>query len=110
MYILNLSNIYTVIGALMITILLIVLGKEFKKSLLPLIGLSIFLVLILMHALQLWVLEQEIYKVMVTRSITVEAILIFLLYISYLWIDDIEAKEKHKKSIDNSLDWFWKKI
>ena len=33
MYILNLSNIYTVIGALMITILLIVLGKEFKKSL-----------------------------------------------------------------------------
>ena len=110
MYILNLSNIYTVIGALMITILLIVLGKEFKKSLLPLIGLSIFLVLILMHALQLWVLEQEIYKVMVTRSITVEAIIIFLLYISYLWIDDIEAKEKHKKSIDNSLDWFWKKI
>lgn len=110
MYILNLSNPYIVIGTLMSTILLIILGREFKKSLLPLVGLFIFLLSILIHAFQLGMLEQEIYKIMVTRSITVEAIMIFLLYMSYLWIDDIEAKEKHKKSIDNSLDWFWKKV
>ena len=41
---------------------------------------------------------------------SIEAIMILLSYISYLWVDDIEAKEKNKKSIDNSLDWFWKKI
>ena len=110
MYILNLSNPYTIIGTLMVTILLIIFGKELKKSLVPLIGLSIFLGLILIHTFQLAALTEEMYKIMVTKSITVEAVMIFLLYISYLWIDDMEAKEKHKKSIDNSLDWFWKQV
>lgn len=110
MYILNLSNPYTIIGALMATIAVIILGREFKKSLVLAIGLGIFLTLISIHTFQLAVVEDAIYKTIVTRSITVETIMIFLLYISYLWIDDIEAKEKNRKSIDNSLDWFWKKV
>jgi len=39
-----------------------------------------------------------------------DLIFILLSFISYLWIDDIEAKVKKKKSIDNSLDWFWNKV
>ena len=55
-------------------------------------------------------LIDEFYKAMVTKSLGVDAIMIFLSYIAYLWVDDIETKEKNKKSIDNSLDWFWKKV
>lgn len=110
MYILNLSNGYTIIGALMITLLFIIFGKEFKKSLITAVGLILFLVALLIHTVQLTMIVDTVYKSIVTISMSVEAIMIFLLYISYLWIDDIEAKAKHKKSIDNSLEWFWKKI
>lgn len=110
MYILNLSSPYTIVGALMITLLCIILGKEFKKSLLPAIGLILFLIILLIHTFQLTVLIDAAYRNIVTISMTVDALMIFLLYISYLWVDDIEAKAKNKKSIDNSLEWFWKKI
>lgn len=110
MYIVDLSRPYTIIGALMLTLLFIILGKEFKKSLLPAIPLFLFLILLLIHTFQSTVLTDLVYKSMVTVSMGVDACMIFLSYISYLWVDDIETREKNKKSIDNSLDWFWKKI
>lgn len=109
MYIVDLSNPYAIVMALMFTVLFIILGREFKKSILPAICLGVFLVLILIHTFQSFAVA-EAYKAMLTKSISIDAIMIFLSYISYLWVDDIEAKEKNKKSIDNSLDWFWKKV
>lgn len=110
MYIVNLTEPAAILIALAITVLAIILGKEFKKSIIPAICLFIFLSLILMHIFQLTALTDEYYRTMVTRSLAVDAIMIFLSYIAYLWVDDIEAKEKNKKSIDNSLEWFWKKV
>lgn len=110
MYIINLSNPTSILIALLFTTLCIILGKEFKKSIIPAISLGVFLVLILMHLFQSFTLQNEIYKAILTKSISIDAIMIFLSYISYMWVDDIESKEKNKKSIDNSLDWFWKKI
>ena len=110
MYILNLTMPYAIIGALMITVLFIILGREFKKSLLPVIPLALFLTLLVIHTFQLTLLTDIIFRRIVIRSMAIEAIMILLSYISYLWVDDIEAREKNKKSIDNSLDWFWKKI
>ena len=48
--------------------------------------------------------------VVTMRSITFDLVFVFLSFISYLWIDDIEARAKNKKSLDNSLDWLWKKV
>ena len=110
MYILNLSEPLTIIGALMVTLLCIILGKEFKKSVLPAISLFLFLTLLVIHTYQSTVVTDLAYQSIVTVSMCVDACMIFLSYISYLWVDDIETKEKNKKSIDNSLEWFWKKI
>lgn len=110
MYIINLSNPYATVIALMFTVLCVILGKELKKSIIPAICLGVFLVLILIHTFQSLALTDAIYKAMVTKSLGVDAIMIFLSYIAYLWVDDIETKEKNKKSIDNSLEWFWKKV
>lgn len=109
MYILNFTEPSAIVIALLVTVLFIILGKEFKKSLLPAICLVMFLGIILIHAFQSVVLVDAYYKAMATKSLGVDAIMIFLSYVSYLWVDDIEAKEKNKKSIDNSLEWFWKK-
>jgi len=110
MYILNLSEPLTIIGALMITLLFIILGKELKKSMLPAIPLFVFLILLVIHTFQTTILIETAYKLIVTRSIIADAVMVFLSYISYLWIDDIETKQKAQKSIDNSLEWFWKKV
>ncbi len=110
MYIVNLTEPYVIVMALLITVLFIILGKEFKKSWLPAICLILFLILILTHVFQTVVLTDTYYKIIATQSLGTDAIMIFLSYIAYLWVDDIEAKEKNKKSIDNSLDWFWKKV
>ena len=110
MYILNLSNPYAIMIALMVTLLCIILGKEFKKSAIPAIVLGVFLLLILVHTFQSFAVTDELQRAMVTRSLGIDAIMIFLSYIAYLWVDDIETKEKNKKSIDNSLEWFWKKV
>ena len=106
MYIVNLSQPHAIVGALMFTLLFVVLGKEFKKSILPAITLFLFLTLLIIHTFQSTVLTDVTYKSMVTVSMGVDACMIFLSYISYLWVDDIETKAKNKKSIDNSLDWF----
>lgn len=110
MYILDLTNPTAMLICLLVTLLSIILGKEFKKSYIPVITLSIFLVSILIHSFQSIVLVEAYYKTIATKSLAIDAVMILLSYFAYLWVDDIEAKEKNKKSIDNSLEWFWKKV
>ena len=109
-YVLNFTNPYTTLIGLLFALVLIILGKEFKKSVLPAIGLLLFLTSILVHVFQSITITDILLKAIATKSIIVDALLIFLLYISYMWIDDMEAKHKNKKSIDNSLEWFWKQV
>lgn len=45
-----------------------------------------------------------------SRCIVIDFLFVLITFFSYLWVDDIESKFKGTKSIDNSLDWFWKKI
>ena len=110
MYILNLSNPLVLLAGLLIYIVLITLGKEFKKSALPAASLTVFLLALLVYGIQLAFVGTEIERQLIMRCVGYDAILIFLSYISYLWIDDLEAKERNLKSIDNSLDWFWNKV
>ena len=110
MYILDLTQPLATLIALIVTVIFIVLGRKLKKSYIIVIGLALFLVLILIHTFQSIIVPDIYYKVIATKSLAVDAIMILLSYFAYLWVDDIEAKEKNKKSIDNSLEWFWKKI
>lgn len=44
------------------------------------------------------------------HCIAIDLVLLLLVFISYLWIDDIISKKKKIKSYDDSLSWFWNKI
>ena len=44
------------------------------------------------------------------KCIALDLLFILITFFAYLWVDDIEAKANNIKSIDNSLDWFWKEI
>lgn len=112
MFIIDITNVVTLLLLLLATVLLIFLSYELKKSYIVAIPLFAFLLLLIMHVIQLMTLPIE-YSYMsstLTWCIVLDFAFIFISFLSYLWVDDIEAKKDNKKSIDDSLDWFWKEV
>ncbi len=112
MFIFDISNPLTLILMLVATVLLIFLSQEIKKSYITAITLFVYLVILVVHVTQIATLSEE-FRYMITtlsRCIAIDFVFVLITFFSYLWVDDIEAKASGKKSIDNSLDWFWKKV
>lgn len=112
MFIFNVSNAITLILLLVATILLIFLSQELKKSYIVGIALIFYLFLLLIHVFQLVTLSETYAYLSTTLSwcVIIDFAFIAITFFSFLWVDDIEAKALNKKSIDNSLDWFWKEL
>lgn len=112
MFIIDITNPLTIFLIIIGTVLLIFLAQELKKSYIVAIPLFIFLILLIIHVIQIITVSEE-YRYIITtvsRCIAIDFVLILITFFAYLWVDDIEAKANNKRSIDNSLDWFWKKI
>ena len=112
MFLFDISNSLTLLLMLAATVLLMFLSKEIKKSYINAISLFAYLVILVVHVAQIATLSEEFRYVLPTlaRCIVIDFIFVLVTFFSYLWVDDIETKTKGKKSIDNSLDWFWKKV
>ena len=108
----NFTNVATMLLTLVVFLLALVLSKETKKSGIIATMLSVFLIILVCHAVELGTISNitEEMHYAITRSILVDFVFIFLSFTSYLWIDEIQAKVENIKSIDNSLDWFWKRV
>lgn len=112
MFIFDISNPLTLILMLAATVLLIFLAQEVKKSYVAAIMLFAYLIILVVHVAQIATLSEE-FRYMITtlsRCIAIDFVFVLITFFSYLWVDDIEAKVSGKKSIDNSLDWFLKKV
>ena len=99
------------VGALLF-VLVLILAKETKRSSIIAIMLFAFTILLILHTIT-FLTNAPLTKEDVSNliySMVFDLIFVLITFISYLWIDDIEAKEKKKKSMDNSLNWFWEKI
>lgn len=108
----NFTNPITAFLGLILFVLVLFLGKETHKSIIPAVMLFIFLAILVGHAIELFVINEmteTIYK-SITSSLVFDFVFVFLSFISYLWTDDIQAKVEKKRSIDDSLNWFWAKI
>lgn len=113
MYIFDVTNPMTLVLLLVATVLLIFLGKEIKKPHAPAIALILFLILVVVHSVQLATIPETNYEEIrstLLGCLSVDLIMIFVTFFGYLWVDDIAARFYKKKSIDNSLDWFWNKV
>ena len=113
MYIFDISNPITLVLLLAVTILLLFLGKEIKKPFVPAIPLICFLLLMVGHAIQLAQIPQNddgTFRGLLILCLGIDAVMVFISFIGYLWVDDIATKFYKKKSVDNSLDWFWKSV
>lgn len=110
--IIDVSNPITLLLLVLATALLIFLAQEVKKSYVVAIPLFAFLIMLVGHVVQVSTLSEDIQNLATTlyRCIAIDFIFILITFFAYLWVDDIEAKANNIKSIDNSLDWFWKEI
>lgn len=99
------------VGALLF-VLVLILAKETKRSSIIAIMLFAFTILLILHTITFLtnatLAKEDVSNLIYTMVF--DLIFVLIAFISYLWIDDIEAKEKKKKSMDNSLNWFWEKI
>ncbi|MCI9016940.1 MAG: hypothetical protein HFJ53_07250 [Clostridia bacterium] len=112
MYFINVTQPWSLLISLCGILGLLYLGKVCKNSKLNLIPLAAYLIILVTHAIQfltLSVQDAEI-AILLGRCLLVDFIMILLTYIIYLWVDDIETKAKNKKSINNCIEWFWKKV
>ena len=112
MFIFDISNPLTLILMLAATVLIIFLAQEVKKSYVAAIMLFAYLVILIVHVAQIATLSEE-FRYMITtlsRCIAIDFVFVSITFFSYLWVDEIEARAIGKRSIDNSLDWFWKKV
>lgn len=112
MFIFDISSPLTLLLMLAATVLLIFLAQEIKKSSVGAIALFGYLIILIIHVVQM-VTQPEEYRYLIStlsKCIVIDFVFVLITFFAYLWVDDIEARATGKKSIDNSLDWFWKKI
>ena len=109
---LNITNPLTILLITLAVGLLIFLGQEVKKSVAVAIPLFAFLILLVVHVGQIATMPATNPEVIGTlyRCVALDFLYILITFFAYLWVDDIEAKANNIKSIDNSLDWFWKEV
>ena len=112
MFIFDLTNPLTLLLVVLATALLIFLGQEIKRSSIAIIPLIAFLGLLIIHVVQVSTLSEEFSNLAGTiyKCIALDFLFILITFFSYLWVDDLEARKNNIRSIDNSLDWFWKEI
>lgn len=108
----NFAEPYAIIVALVLFLLVLFLGKESKKSILPAIMLGVFLIIIAGHSVELSMTDANLIEMqsVIAKCIAVDFVFVLLSFFSYLWIDEMETKSNKKKSIDDSLRWFWSKV
>ena len=112
MFVFDISNPLTLLLMLAVTILIIFLSQEIKKSYIGAIVLFLYLIILIVHVAQIATLSEEFRDLLPTlsRCVVIDFIFVLVTFFSYLWVDDIETKVNGKKSYDNSLEWFWKKV
>ena len=112
MFIFDISNPLTLLLMLAATVLLIFLAQEVKKSAVAAVVLFAYLLLLIIHVAQVATLSEEFRYMLSTlsRCVVIDFIFVFISFFFFFCVDDMETKKFGKKSFDNSLDWFWKKV
>lgn len=99
-------DIKILLVTLAIILICIALAKDLKNPYIV-IGILGFSLTLLVSSYLTLDLVSDAMKFKVYMSIAVEYFLILMTYITYLWIDDINARALNIKTYDDSLVWLW---
>ena len=91
MIIINISDYISLLLITIFTGLMVYLGKETKKSIIPGAMLVVYLILLVVYAVQLMInngQDLEIARIL-NNCLMINFMLIFISFLGYLWVDDI---------------------
>ncbi len=92
-----------------VTVALIILGRKLELPQLPVVVVLYGLGFLTYHTVSL----NQASSIDLSPyyfSIAVDLVMLFLGFITYLWVDNIVAKNKNLKSYGDPLSWFWDKL
>lgn len=92
----------------LITVALIILGRKLEMPQLPIIVVVYSLGFLIYHTVGVNLKPEDTAPYYF--SIATDLVMLFLGFITYLWIDDIVAKNKNLKSYGDVFSWFWDKL
>ena len=92
-----------------ITVILIIVGRKLELPYFPIMIVVYSLSLLIYHTICINTLSITDVSPLYF-SIAVDLVMLLLGFITYLWIDDIAAKNKNLKSYSDALSWFWDKL
>lgn len=101
----NTSDPVIIIVYTLIISAIIYIGRKTEKAFIPALLMVYVLFLLIYHSTTNAVTDFAIRAKYI--SIAFDLIFLLLSFISFLWIDDINAKKKNLRNYDNSLSWFW---
>ena len=113
MFIFNLTDPNTLILVTIATILFIFLSQEIKKSMIAVIPLFAFLLLLVVHTIQIITLKEAfsyLYSIL-CYNMALDFVFLLITFLGYLWADDVEAKALNKKILNSKgINWLFKNV
>lgn len=104
----NTANPIVILVYTIVISIIIYMSKKYEKPVVPVVMMIYIVLLLIIHS------TTKLSDVFSTQtkyiSIAFDLIFLFLSFISFLWIDEINSKKKKIKSIDDSLAWFWEEL
>lgn len=111
MPLINFTDPFTSLVALSIFLLTLFLSRELKRKWPMMLVLFAILLIACTNTVEYFMAHgNALYLKTIATCIGIDFAYTFVSFIAYLWMDDIESKERKQKSINSSLDWFWKKV
>ncbi len=105
----DLTNPVILIPTLAILLICVAISKKIKNPYIMLGILALNIGLLLSHFFGMnsenLQNEKSLYY-----SIAIDFAMLLISFLSYLWIDNIKAKEGGSKVIEDGISWFWDKI
>ncbi len=113
MFIFDLTNLIILVLATIVTVLLIFLSQELKKSVIAMIPLFAFVIDLIIHTVQALTLNAEYSYLFgtLTANMAIDFAFLLVTFLAYLWADNVEAKAYNKKTINSKdIDWLFKQV
>ena len=109
---LNTANPIIILFYTLIIVAVIVISRKVENTILLIIILITNVRFLIYHSVKLETTSQDLTEVISNtyHCIAFDLVFLLLIFITYLWVDNIRAKTKKIKTYEDGLDWFWNKL
>ena len=120
MPLIDFTNPFYSVSTLVLFVLCVIINKNNKSNTIPCIMLLSFLAILVGHTIELANAVTSEQIVTIAVCVLIDEAYTFASFLSFLWMDKVQAEQKAKskkkskklenKTIEDGLDFLWKKV